>query len=202
MGVGEESAGLETLDVALARMAPEERLDVNVEFDPVTLVATADVAYRIHANTAYVANLISPQRWVDMPFFVASSWLTGEPVPESGARTGLFYEHLDFRVQNALLRSVENRLWIEYTGWDPNEGRTKIGCVFNLHSSVDDLLTIDRGYYRAVPEDGDRWSIEMRKQLRFSDPVNSSLAPTLLTYWLAATHPDAIQARRGVREDP
>lgn len=202
MGVGEQSAGLETLDAAVARMAPEERLDVRVDFDPVTLVATADVTYDIDANTAYVANLISPQRWVDMPFFVASRWLSGEPSKKSGARTGLFYEHLDFRVENALLRSVQNKLWIEYTGWNPDKGRTKIGCVFNLHSSVDDLLTIDRGFYRAIPGDGDRWSIQMRKQLRFSDPVNSSLAPTLLTYWLSATHPDAIQAQRAVQEDP
>lgn len=201
MGAGDASM-LDTIDVALARVAPEERLDVNVEFDPITLVATADVSYKVHANTAYVANLISPQRWVDQPFFVASEWLSGEPSEKTGARTGLFYEHLDFRVQNALLRSVQNKLWVEYSGWDPDKGRKRIGCVFNLHSSVGDLLTIDRGYYRAIPGDGDKWSIQMRKQLRFSDPVNSSLAPTLLTYWLSATHPKAIRAQRGLPEDP
>ena len=200
MGAGDADT-LDSIDVALARMAPEERLAVNVDFDPITLIATVDVSYAVEANTAYVANLISPQRWVDQPFFVASEWLSGEPSKKSGARTGLFYEHLDFKVQNALLRSVQNKLWIEYSGWNPNKGRKRIGCVFNLHSSVGDLLTIDRGYYRAIPHDGDSWSIEMRKQLRFSDPVNSSLAPILLTYWLSATHPKAIQVARGVAED-
>ena len=85
MGAGDADT-LDSIDVALARMAPEERLAVNVDFAPITLIATADVSYAVEANTAYVANLISPQRWVDQPFFVASEWLSGEPSKKSGAR--------------------------------------------------------------------------------------------------------------------
>ena len=170
---------------------PADRL-IAIGFDPATMITSLDVDYQITDDIPpeMIAQMIDPVMWHDEEFFAASRWLDATPDPVTGGCSGLFYEHLAFEVVHELLRSVENHLRIDYSGWDPERGRTRIRCNFNLHSSVDHLLTIDRGWYQGEPIGDHGWHITMRKEIRFADATNAILAPTLLAYWQQASMTD------------
>jgi hypothetical protein len=176
----------------------------HVTFDLDTRISTIHLRGHCRMAAVQMADTINPPSWAKLPFFKAAEWRDGVVDPTTQACTGLFYEHLEFHLEGMLVRSVENLLHVAYTGWDP-EGpergpdRKPIACWFNLHTSLDDLLSVDRGFYRADPcQDGDDlWVVEMKKHVRFSDPTNTELAPLLLASWQ-----EALVAPLGESADP
>lgn len=171
---------------------------VELGFEPATLITRLDLAYRFEATDVQVANMIDPAMWKLQPFFRESAWIGALPDPQTGACSGLFYEHLDFSIGGELLRSVQNHLIVSYSGWDPHAAGPKpskkhpqrIGCTFNLHESIDNLFSIDRGWYRAESTSPGTWTVEMHKEIRFSDIQNTLLGPMLLMYWQQAALAD------------
>lgn len=174
----------------------------HVTFDLATQVTELHIGWRVSGTRIALAELIEPSHWGINPeggqFFRTAQWV--EKRPEAlREHTGMFHEHLDFRAGGDLMRSVENLLWITFTGL----GETgPISSMFDLHQSLDDLLAIDRGWFTATPkghatnETECEWDVVMKKFVRFRDPVNTGLAPVLLASWAECAWPDVIRATK------
>jgi hypothetical protein len=162
-------------------------LEVDVRFDPLTYVSTLEVSYPIAAPPAQARELIDPLSWPLQPFFVETQWRhVDELDTTTGACRGQLYEHLDFTLDDVLLRSCENVLYVEYSGLGPEPRHPcRIDVVYSLWQSIGDLFTIDVGSYGAESEDESlgRWLVRMRKDIRFAEPANNLFAPMFLSFW-------------------
>jgi hypothetical protein len=184
------------------RVAPEFHHDVAVDLR--TLITSLHISWRMTGTPVEVAAVIDPTYWSVNPeggqFFRTARWID-QPSGPMTAHEGLFYEHLEFHAGSELLRSVENNLHLTYTGF--GDEQATIGCTFDLHESLDDLLSIDRGWFRAKRRETSdidagegsavEWYVEMMKYVRFRDPVNTGLAPVLLAAWAQAAWPEIIR---------
>lgn len=191
-------------DAASEQSNPSTHVEHHVKFDLATQVTELHIGWSVSGTRIDLAQLIDPAQWGINPeggrFFKTAQWVDDRPGALQYHR-GMFREHLEFWAGGDLMRSVENLLWIEFTGLDGREDGS-IASTFDLHESVDDLLAIDRGWFVATPPDDGivahdvsaEWSVEMKKFVRFRDPVNTGLAPVLLASWAEAAWPDVIRA--------